>query len=48
MEPYVEVIRAKWRLPMEQRAEIDGSGNIVVQIEGDRNTSTSKAWPTSP
>jgi hypothetical protein len=23
---------------MEQRAEIDGSGNIVVQIEGDRNT----------
>jgi hypothetical protein len=23
---------------MQQRAEVDGSGNIVVQIEGDRNT----------
>ena len=23
---------------MEQRAEVDGSGNVVVQIEGDRNT----------
>jgi hypothetical protein len=33
-----ESFELELRVRMEQRAEIGGASNIVVQIEGDRNT----------